>query len=308
MKNVIERILNLLAFLLTVNRPVTAEEIRSTVAGYDQANDEAFRRMFERDKDLLRGMGIPMELAFTDAWEVEQGYVVPREQYELPDPGLTDEERTALWLAAQVVRLGGQPAGPEALLKLGGVPLAGAGEPLGADLGLAADTLGLVFQAVSDRRRLGFVYRDRRRSIHPYGLLHQRGHWYVVGASKENDEIRSYRVDRAREFTLGDTTDAFDRPQGFSVRTAVPSAPWEAGEEDVEATVVFDPDVAWWAIRQLPSHVTISSREDGSVEATLSVANPDAFIGWLLAFEEHAELVDPPALRDQLIARVRAAA
>ena len=69
MKRVIERLLNLLAFLLTAGRPVSADEIRMTVAGYDQDNDEAFRRMFERDKDLLRNMGIPLELAPTDAWE-----------------------------------------------------------------------------------------------------------------------------------------------------------------------------------------------------------------------------------------------
>ncbi len=87
MKRVIERLLNLLAFLLTAGRPVSAEEIRLTVAGYDQENDEAFRRMFERDKDLLRNMGIPLELRPTDVWEVEFGYVVPRDEYELPDPG-----------------------------------------------------------------------------------------------------------------------------------------------------------------------------------------------------------------------------
>ena len=89
MNRVIERVLNLLAFLLTVGRPVTADEIRHTVAGYDQDTDEAFRRTFERDKDLLRQLGIPLRLAPTDAWEVEHGYVVPRDEYRLIDPGLT---------------------------------------------------------------------------------------------------------------------------------------------------------------------------------------------------------------------------
>ena len=108
MHNVVERLLNLLAFLLTAERPVTADEIRMTVAGYDRGSDEAWRRMFERDKDLLRHLGIPLELRPTDAWEVEHGYVVPKDAYALPDPGLTDEERAALWLAAKVVRIGGQ--------------------------------------------------------------------------------------------------------------------------------------------------------------------------------------------------------
>lgn len=70
MQRVVERILNLLAFLLTVNRAVTADEIRHTVAGYDQETDVAFRRTFERDKDLLRSLGVPLRLVFTDRWEV----------------------------------------------------------------------------------------------------------------------------------------------------------------------------------------------------------------------------------------------
>ena len=111
MRRVIERLLNLLAFLLTAERPVTAEEIRMTVAGYAKESDEAFHRMFERDKALLRRMGIPLELKATDGWEVEYGYALHPDEYQLPDPDLNDEERAALWLAAQVVRLGGQPAG-----------------------------------------------------------------------------------------------------------------------------------------------------------------------------------------------------
>ena len=99
MHKVIERILNLLAFLLTAGRPVTAEEIRTTVAGYDQPSDDAFHRMFERDKDLLRRLGIPLDLEPTDGWQVEHGYKVDPAAYALPDPGLTDDERAALWLA-----------------------------------------------------------------------------------------------------------------------------------------------------------------------------------------------------------------
>ena len=120
MQKVIERILNLLAFLLTVGRPVTADEIRHTVKGYDQPSDEAFRRTFERDKDLLRSLGVPLTTTFTDVWEVEMGYVVPSDQLLLDDPGFTDEERTALLLAAEAVRFGGQPTQLDALFKRSG--------------------------------------------------------------------------------------------------------------------------------------------------------------------------------------------
>ena len=309
MRKVIERLLNLLAFLLTTVRPVSADEIRMTVAGYDQSSDEAFRRMFERDKDLIRQMGIPLEWKATDAWEVEFGYLIPSEQYEMRDPGLTDEERTALWLAGQVVRVGGQPSGPEAVLKLGGAPMPGGGEPLAADLGLAADLLGTIFSAVSDRRELRFSYRGRPRRLHPYGMLHQRGHWYVMGSEQTVEgEMRMFRVDRAEGFQLGEDSDVFERPEGFSTRDALPEVPWEAGSEDITARVRFDPEVAWWAERQLPRTAEVIHENDGSIVADVAVANPDAFIGWVLAFDATAEIVSPEGLRSQLIDRVKGVA
>jgi predicted DNA-binding transcriptional regulator YafY len=307
MRKVIERLLNLLAFLLTTDRPVTADEIRRTVAGYEQSSDEAFRRMFERDKDLLRQMGVPLERRPTDAWEVEFGYVIPSEDYEMPDPHLTDEERAALWLAAQVVRLGGQPSGPDAVFKLGGSPMSGAGEPLAADLGLAADILGDLFAAVDERRRVTFTYRDRKRRIDPYGLVHQRGHWYVVGHDGDAGEVRSYRVDRATDMKQADETGMFERPPGFSVRAALPSAPWEAGQDDLMATVRFDDDVAWYARRQVPADAQIRD-VDGGFEARLRVANIEAFLGWIIGFEASAEIIGPSEIRQAMVERVRSVA
>ncbi len=305
MHNVIERILNLLAFLLTVERPVTAEEIRHTVAGYDREADEAFRRMFERDKDLLRQLGVPLRLQATDAWEVEQGYVIPPGEYELRDPGLDDEERAALRLAAQVVRLGGQPQGPGAILKLGGAPLAAGGEPLAADLGADVAALGTAFAAVTERRLLTFTYRDRKRVLRPYGLVHRRGHWYLVGEERDGPAgVRAYRLDRAQRLRAGDEPKAFRRPKGFDASAAIPDAPWEAGAEDVRATVRFDAEVAWWARRQLTGGEEVTTAGDGALDVVFPVANQDAFVGWLLGFADQAELLDPPALRRRLLARV----
>ena len=212
MHKVIERILNLLAFLLTAGRPVTAEEIRTTIAGYDQPSDEAFHRMFERDKDLLRRLGIPLELAPTDGWQVEHGYKVDPAAYALPDPGLNDDERAALWLAAEVVRLGGHVAAPDALFKLGGAPVTGSGEPLAASLDEGSADLGAAFAAVSERRHLRFGYRNKARTVAPYGLVHRRGHWYLVGA--EGERVKVFRMDRTTDVTLGEDGDAFDRPAG----------------------------------------------------------------------------------------------
>jgi proteasome accessory factor B len=302
-QRVIERILNLLAFLLTAGRPVTADEIRTTVAGYDQGGDDAFHRMFERDKDLLRRLGIPLELAPTDGWQVEQGYVVDPEAYALPDPGLTDDERAALWLAAQVVRLGGQVGAADAVFKLGGAPVTASGEPLAASLSEGADDLGSAFLAVAERRFLEFDYRNRRRRVAPYGLVHRRGHWYVVGADGATTKV--FRLDKASRITVDDNPAAFERPVGFRAADAIPETPWEAGGEDMSAVVHFDAEMAWWARRQIGGRGSSTELDDGTLRVELPVANPEAFIGWLLSFDDAAELVAPPELRERLVARLR---
>lgn len=304
MNRVIERVLNLLAFLLSVGRPVTADEIRHTVAGYDQETDEAFRRTFERDKDLLRQLGVPMRMEHTDAWEVEQGYIVAPDEYALDDPGLTDDERTALWIAATMVRLGGQAAGPAAIFKLGGASALAAGEPLTADLGAESESLASLFTAVSERRTVSFSYRDRKRKISPYGLAHRRGHWYLVGDTSDGQRV--FRVDRIDNIDLGTAGNAFRRPAGFNIRDEIPDAPWTAGADEEVVEVTFDADVAWWARRQLGAATNVTELADGGVTAKLPVAQVDAFIGWLISFDDHAEILGPPAVRDRFIAHIAA--
>ena len=278
---------------------MTADTIRTTVAGYGDQSDEAFRRMFERDKDLLRRLGIPL-VSKADAWGIEHGYAVAPSDYRLPDPGLTDDERAALWLAAQVVRLGGQPSGAEALLKLGGTRLTPAAEPLGADLGSGIETLADLYQAVGERRLVAFTYRDKQRQVQPHGLAHRRGHWYLVGV--EAGEDRTYRADRMSDLRLGTESGAFVRGGAREVRIE----PWEAGSDDpVVAKVRFDPDVAWWAVRRVGPSVKTIPLPDGGVEATFSVTHADAFIGWVLTFGDGAEVIGPPDMREQLLARVR---
>lgn len=306
MQRVIERILNLLAFLLTVGRPVSAEDIRYTVAGYDQDTDEAFRRTFERDKDLLRRLGVPLKLAFTDRWEVEQGYVVSPDEYALDDPGLEDDERAALWMASRVARLGGETTAQTALLKLGGAPFAADGDPLAADLAADPDRLGDLFGAIVDRRTVAFGYGGKPRTVKPLGLAHRMGHWYLVALTGK--ERRTFRVDRMERIEIGARPGAFTPPAGFRVRDAVPGAPWEAGADPVTATVRFDADVAWWARRQLGSRATLTDDADGSLLAEIPVASPDGFIGWILGFEARAEIVAPADLRRRLVDHVAAGA
>src|SRR5262245_46261446 len=96
----LERLINLVALLLDSTRPLTFDQIREVMPAYQQADVSSAKRMFERDKDILREVGIPIELVATDVWDVEQGYRIPREQYYLPEVTFTPEEVWALFVAA----------------------------------------------------------------------------------------------------------------------------------------------------------------------------------------------------------------
>ena len=97
----LERLLNLVALLLETNRPLTFEEIRETLDAYRSDNPDSAKRKFERDKDILREYGIPLRMTDTDVWGVEQGYVIPKDEYYLPEIAFTADEVTALFVAAQ---------------------------------------------------------------------------------------------------------------------------------------------------------------------------------------------------------------
>src|SRR4029079_11043229 len=113
----VERLVNLIALLLNTRRPLTVEEVRNTIPGYQQQDYASFKRMFERDKEELRSLGIPIERRFTDVWEIEEGYLISKDRYYLPELDLDPDEMAALWIASRIVV---EPGGKEdqALVKL----------------------------------------------------------------------------------------------------------------------------------------------------------------------------------------------
>lgn len=302
MQKVIERILNLLAFLLTVGRPVTAEEIRNTVKGYEQPSDEAFRRTFERDKDLLRSLGVPLTTTFTDLWEVETGYVVPIEELLIDDPGFTDDERTALLLAAEAVRFGGQATQLDAVFKLGGARRSFSSTPVRADLGEDLDSLGDLFAAVTERRIARFDYRGSRRSVRAYGLVHRFGHWYLVGAESSNpDTVKAFRVDRMEGATIGDRAGAFDRPADFDAAAAL--ADIGPGTGSGTARIRFDRDVVDVALHRGPGASIIESDADTSL-VEVPMTDERSMISWILGFDDRAVIEAPETLRASFLSFV----
>src|SRR5438094_2420530 len=176
----LERLINLTAALLEAERPLTADELHQRLPGYAE-NQLAFRRAFERDKDVLREMGVPLVLeAVDDASQPGvEGYRIPKEEYYLQDPGLEPDELAALHLAASAVELEGA-GGVEALWKLGGWVAEGGPVAELAALPGAAHLVAL-FGAISARQAVSFAYRDATREVDPFRLSFRNGHWYLAG-------------------------------------------------------------------------------------------------------------------------------
>ncbi|MCU1460611.1 MAG: putative transcriptional regulator [Acidimicrobiales bacterium] len=292
-----ERLLNLVAALLETRRLLTADELYEQVPGYT-GEPASVRRAFERDKETLREMGIPITSGPIDDQANIVGYRIKPEDYQLQDPGLAADELAALHLAASAVRLDGGH-GMEALWKLGG-------ELTGADPGSApvaslpgAEVLAPLFGAVSERRAVAFGYRGARRTLDPYGLSFRNGHWYVSGRDHDRDEVRQFRLDRVD----GDV-EPVGPPGAFeATATGDQPHPWRMGDEElVTATLLVDAGQAGWAIGQVGAEAVQERKADGSVVLELPVTNRAAFRSFVLGFLDHAEVLAPAALRDDMVA------
>jgi proteasome accessory factor B len=303
----LERLLNLTAALLTAPRPLTAAEVAERVPGYPQpASGPAFRRAFQRDKDSLRDMGIPLVLAPLEGMHPPvEGYVIPRDQYELRDPGLLPDELAAVHLAAAAVELEGLRGG-DAVWKLGGAPPEG--EPGTATAAVAPlpaiPALVPLFEAVAERRPVTFAYRGEEREVEPWRLAFRRGHWYLEGFDRGREAERQFRLDRLEgEVALGQAGEASRPPE--QARSGAPE-PWRFGEgEPVVARLLVDADQAPWAVDRLGEEAVAHRRPDGAVELTLPVTNREAFRSFVLGFLDHAEVLGPPELRDDMVGWLR---
>ena len=307
--NPLERLLNLVALLKEARRPLTFDQISDSLKAYQQGDRASAKRQFERDKDLLRSIGIPVEVAPTDVWEDESGYHIPKDRYELPEISFTPEEAAALFIAAHSPADEGEAAA--AFRKLaaparGGVgALAAGGAPVGPDV--AGPNLATVAEAVSDRRRVRFRYQAAQgeiaeREADAWALMFRKGSWYLVGRDRDRGEVRAYRLSRMRG-PVRDTGEGEPRPADFDPAEHLAAGPWGLGEPDRVALIAFAPKVAWWAIAGIEGAKVLRTRDDGWVEAEVP-AGADAFVAWVLSFGPDAELLEPADLRAAVVERL----
>ncbi|MGB3771855.1 MAG: WYL domain-containing protein [Rhodococcus sp. (in: high G+C Gram-positive bacteria)] len=215
----VERLMNLVICLLSTRQYLTAERIRESVAGYeDSAGDEAFSRMFERDKNELRDLGVPLETGQISRFSTIEGYRINRDRYELPDVDLASDEAAAVAVAVQLWE---SPeltsAAQSAMLKL-----RAAGVQVDPDNSPAAVTaipsrsrgsepaLGKLLAAIDAGRSVRFQHRSTptasyvQRTVQPWGVVTYSGRWYLVAHDTDRDAVRTFRLSR-----IGDDVEAF---------------------------------------------------------------------------------------------------
>src|SRR3954451_22863682 len=225
-----ERLLNLVICLLHTRAYLTADRIRELVAGYDEApTDEAFKRMFERDKEDLRDLGIPLETGATTAWDDEPGYRIAQRDYALPDITLEPDEAAAVGLAARMwssASMGAAATRGLRKLDAAGVELAPLPEGLQPRLEASGAAFPLLAEAVHDGRVVTFDYRtgagveQSRRTVEPWGVVWWHGRWYLVGHDRDRAAVRVFRISRiAGEPKVTGPAGAVTRPEGVDLTT-----------------------------------------------------------------------------------------
>jgi proteasome accessory factor B len=309
-----ERLLSLVVCLLSARRYLTAAQIRDAVPGYPESFD-AFKRMFERDKDELRELGIPLETGLNPGSDEEPGYRISRQAYELPEIRLEPDEAAVLGLAARVWRraeLAGAAEGALLKLRAAGIEAEDISQPgIEPRLQTPEAAFGPLWEAVRDRRPVTFGYLApgrstlQQRRLEPWGVVNRRSRWYVVGLDLDRGEQRVFRLDRisgAVSFTgpAGSVT----VPAGTDVRAAVRA--WDAGSPPPRTCILRIRAGAGHGLRR---HA-LSVRPDpepgwDQVEASYSDA------GWwsehIASFGADVVVLEPTDLRDAVIGRLKGA-
>lgn len=320
------RQLSLISYLMAERRPVTAPEIRRDVEGYSVMNEDAFARRFYADRSELEALGIVLSVEKPADGLVEQeNYSLPPENFHLPPIEFSDAElaalRTALQLLdgefayAEPLRLAlqqiswGRPS-PLSSPEQRTVALGITGAAGGHDV---SQRLAKIETAIFRRKTIVFDYytmeRDDlgARKVDPYQLLFQGGQFYVVGRSHERDAIRVFRLSRIRG-KIGYATKAehdFQRPVDFDPRAYANRIHWQFGDPLGSAEIWISARIAWQIERHFGRYGEMRpGEEEGDRVFLTPYANARQLIAWVLGLGEHARILGPPELVEELHERV----
>ncbi|HEX4402174.1 MAG TPA: WYL domain-containing protein [Galbitalea sp.] len=302
-----ERLFSLVLALLATEAGLTKNEILSTVQGYRQrfstsGDNSNLERQFERDKDDIRELGVPLE-TLESPGQVGNNqnlrYRIPRGDYELPsDISFSPEETTLLNLAAMVWREGSiSGESRRAILKLRSLGVV-TDEPV---IGYAPRlrVRDIAFEPLNvalDKHviiRFGYLkpgeQEARVRTIAPIALIQREGRWLLHGQDEDAGGTRNFLL---RRIVTPITT------------TNTRYAPFpESATEDAKAELddIWDRRTAVVEVEPGSDAATRLSKRPGTTvdenSLTLHYSDIDLFADELAGFGPEALVTSPAELR-----------
>ena len=318
-----ERLLGLVVCLLSTRRYLTAEQVRAAVPGYPE-QDDLFKRMFERDKEDLRDLGVPLETGVNHPFDDDPGYRIRQQAYQLPELRLEADEAAVLGLAARVWRraeLAGAAAGALLKLRAAGIdadPKGPEGDdehspvPQGIEprLGRPEPAFGPLWEAVRDRRPVTFSYRaagrsdPQRRELEPWGVVNRHGRWYVAGWDRGRDAIRVFRLGRiAGPVKFCGPAGRVIVPEGTDVRELVRD--WDSAPAQEHTALLRVRSGAGLGLRRHAVSVAADDTAPGWDQVTTRFGDLGWFADYAAWFGPDVVVLDPPDLREAVIRHLK---
>ena len=297
-----ERLVNLTIALLATRRYLTKSEIFRSIEGYE-GSDEAKERMFERDKDDLRSLGIDIEVGgFDPIFNDEAGYRIKPESYALDLGEISGADIALLSLAANAWN--GQALNAiahSALLKLKSIGIDSdidAIPMLAPRMVSASSELVTVVEAITTRSPISFTYigqdlENQKRTLNPYALASRDGFWYFAGMDLDKGAIRTFRLDRVEgEIVVGKKNVSFEIPAGFDLFSHL-----DEGISVKLATIDIRKGKAF-ALRKKALSVVEKGEWD---QITIQYGDESTFIDSLLWHLDDVVVIEPSELRESVV-------
>ena len=313
---------NLVLALVATTQGLTKHEVLSTVHGYAEryavaADRDNLERQFERDKDDLRDLGVPLETVSPPGAEDDtklQRYRIAKERYQLPDDvEFSAEEYALLTLAGQVWREGSlSEHSRRALVKLRSFGLTVDAEEIGfaPSIGTRDPAYDPLAAAIDRGRQVSFPYlkagqRDpERRHVSPLALLNHEGRWHLHAHDEPANASRTFLLRRI----VGAV-----RLEDALARAAVPD---EAALAGAELQRVWERTTALVrVVGGSEADVVLRNRAGTVVEPLealealrIHTTDLDVLADELAAFGSRVRVIEPEGLRQAVLGRWRAVA
>jgi proteasome accessory factor B len=296
-----ERLINLTLALLSSKRYLTKSEIFNNVAGYS-GSPETMERMFERDKDELRNLGIQIEVRALDPlFEDDQGYFIDSNTFQINPNDFSQEDIFLLTMAANLWHGSAlQKDSKAALLKIqsldGLVATNTVASPVIED-NEDSKKLLLIFDAVERFITLEFEYKGTIRQVKPYGIYTRRGFWYL--AAQENDVVKSFKVVRiGQQIRATSKAQAFDKPSEFKLSAFL---------EDINSPTTSKAEV------RIRKNQALALRKRHKVEEVdsewdklfIDYIFEEDLIESLLWYGSNLVVISPTSIRNQIVNRAK---